>query len=440
MVFVIANYNSWKQGNGIIDNDILEYYGYLPASMIYHDVSMKFSIGYGGTHTFYIWTKNAPNGAMVFKMTMGMTYMYAPFFFAGHWYAQMAGYDAGGYTLPYQIAIMLSALFYFALGLIFLRKILQKFFNNFTTAITLLLIVFGTNLFYYASISGPMTHVYTFSLFCVMMYYTMKWHENQSFKNTLIIGLAIGLMIIIRPTNMLLFLFFILWDIKSIKDILPRFKLLLKRFPYLLIILFCVIIFWIPQIYYWKTITGQWLYYSYADEHFFFTKPHIISGFIGFRKGWFIYTPLMMFALAGFIIAYKKARSFFLPMVFIILLNSYVIFSWWCWWYGGSFGQRSMIDMYGLLAIGLALLLNFVWQQKLLLKIPAIVVILAITFLSIFNTLQYQYGSLSIDAMTRASYQKNFGHLKPYGNYYELLQCPDYKKAKMGIQDNITCK
>ena len=58
-----------------------------------------------------------------------------------------------------------------------------------------------------------------------------------------------------------------------------------------------VVLVWVPQMIYWNEMTGHWLYFSYgSDERFFFGDPAIIKGLFSYRKGLFIYTPLLLFA------------------------------------------------------------------------------------------------------------------------------------------------
>ena len=68
-----------------------------------------------------------------------------------------------------------------------------------------------------------------------------------------------------------------------------------------------VVLVWVPQMIYWKEMTGRWLYFSYgSDERFFFGDPAIIKGLFSYRKGLFIYTPLLLFAFAGVISLWLK--------------------------------------------------------------------------------------------------------------------------------------
>ena len=71
------NLKPWDRKT-IIDQDIIFYYGYLPATFIYHDWSFRFPDRPGFTGK--VWSLPLPNGNRVQKMSMGLAYMYAPFF------------------------------------------------------------------------------------------------------------------------------------------------------------------------------------------------------------------------------------------------------------------------------------------------------------------------------------------------------------------------
>ena len=69
-------------------------------------------VNYHGPHKYTIWYTPTPNGGEVIKTSMGLAYLYAPFFFISHWYASTHAYDAGGYSPPYCFGIMMSNLFF----------------------------------------------------------------------------------------------------------------------------------------------------------------------------------------------------------------------------------------------------------------------------------------------------------------------------------------
>jgi len=113
----------------------------------------------------YEGVRHLENGNIIFKMSMGLSMLNAPFFFLGHIYAKTFGYESHGFSTPYKTAMIVGCLFYFFISLIILRKLLKQLnFSEVTMAFTLFVITFGTNLFFYISIEPAMSHAYNFSL------------------------------------------------------------------------------------------------------------------------------------------------------------------------------------------------------------------------------------------------------------------------------------
>jgi hypothetical protein len=186
---------------------------------------------------------------------------------------------------------------------------------------------------------------------------------------------------------------------------------------------------------YWKEMTGQWLYFSYgSDERFFFDDPAIIKGLFSWRKGLFLYTPLMIFAFAGIISLWIRRSPHVLAMTLFVPLNIYIIFSWWCWWYGGGFGQRAFIDSYVLMAIAAASLLSHAMTTgKSWLKPAVLAAFILLASLGVIQNIQYYNGAIHWDSMTREAYLDSFGRLKPSARFHDLLEAPDYEKAREGL-------
>ena len=344
----------WKNEKKVIFWDVLEYYSYLPATFIYGDVQLRFIDNSNKNWENKFWPKSAPNNGWVIKMTMGMSILYSPFFFATLGITKLFHLVADGYSIPFRLALIFSCLFYLTIALFVLRKLLLKWFNDGVTTLTIVALVLGTNLFYYSTYEAPMTHAYNFSLIVFFIYFTFKWYENQSWRTTIMLGLIGGLIVLIRPTNIITWLFFLLLNVTKPAELILRIKFLFKQYAKLLLIACCFFLVLFPQMLYWKTITGFWIYYSYTNEGFFFNNPHIIQGLFSYRKGWLLYTPIMAVALIGIPYLFFRLKEMFVPVLIFMLFNIYIIFSWWTWWYGGCFGERPLIDFYALLAFPLA--------------------------------------------------------------------------------------
>jgi hypothetical protein len=428
---------NWTKEERVVEYDIHWYYAYLPAKFIYNDIELKKSDYQYGDNHYWFWKVKTADGHEIIKSTMGLAFMYAPFFFVAHTYAQFSDYPRDGFSEPYKIFLLLSAIFYLFVGLDFLKKILLHYkFSDAHIAITLLLLGLGTNLLCYSSQSAPMPHVYVFCLIAMFIYYTIKWYHVQSIKTTIILGFLFGLISLIRPSNVIIILFFLLYNVSNWAEFKERMLFLKKTHLQLISIALLTILIWVPQLIYWKIVTGHFIAYSYTDEGFFFLHPHIIDGLFSFQKGWLVYTPMMAFAIVGIFILKDNLKKLRLPIVLFLIINIYVIFSWWCWWYGGTYGQRSMIDCYALMAIPLATFVKFVSDKKWYYNTAFYCVATFFIWLNIFQTFQFENHSLHWDAMSKELYFKQFGKMEKIKDFDTYLSYPNYEEARSGGKKN----
>lgn len=415
--------------NYIIRNDVVSYYAYLPAAFIYNDLSFKFVSDLPDDFPGDVWTHTSPNGKQTLKMTMGVAVLNLPFFIFTHIVALIFKLDPNGYSEPYQFSILLSAIFYLFFGLLFLRKILLSYFSDIIVAVTLLATVLATNLYYYTLVEPGMSHVYSFFLFSGFLYYTINWYFKPNWKNSILLGLFLGLIILVRPANALVVIIFLMYGKEPVRDQLG--KLWQEKFGIITIVIVAFLIVFL-QLIYWKFSTGEWIYYSYGKERFFFNNPEIINGLFSYRKGWLIYTPVMILTIIGFAFLRKKVPELFLPILIYFILNLYVIFSWWCWWYGGSFGARSLIETYALLSIPLASIINFISKKSNYVKGISLLILCFFIYLNLFQSRQYRTSQIHWDSMSKGLYWENFLDETWPENYKELLDPPDYESALQG--------
>lgn len=436
LLISIFNIKFWKQEGQVIKWDIIEYYGYLPSTFIYHDLTLSYTQTPGIDWGKRIWALTAPNGKYVFKMTMGMSVMYAPFFGLAHAYSHAFGYPADGYSSPYKFALLMSSVFYLFFGLYYLRKLLLMYFNDIVTSLTMIMIVAGTNFWYYASFEAPMSHAYSFSLITIFIWLTIKFYQKPKWNIAIGLGLLYGLISLIRPSNAIVALIFILWDLSSWAKLKERLIFFFKNFHLLVLLAICSFIIWTPQFLYWHKQAGHWLYFSYAENGaFYFSHPQIINGLFSYRKGWFLYSPIMLVAVLSIPLCVKYARPVVTPLIIFLPLNIYIIFSWWCWWYGGCYGQRSFIDTFALMAFPLAACLQWLWQKQWTTKLISYGLISACTFMGMIHTAKYYYGSIHWDSMTKEAYWGSFRHLRPGPGFQEQIKEPDYDKALRGEEE-----
>jgi hypothetical protein len=418
----------------VIQHDIAHYHSYLPAFFYEKDLKLTFledTVNQKTESQLYA-PNRTPEGNPVIKMSMGMAISYLPFFALAHAYCMLSDLPANGFSEPYHFALLFSSLAYYVIGLFFLWRILRRYFPANISTLTLFCITFATNVFYYLTMGAAMSHIVNFTVVAIFLYYTILWYESYRWKYAIAVGLAGGFLTLIRPINFLFFIFFFSYGLGRLSDLAAKTRLLREKRRQIIALVFLAFLVVLPQLLYWKHVTGHFFFNSYVGEHFYFLNPHVKDALIGFRKGWLVYTPIMTFAIVGFFWLRERIRPLFLASVVLFLLYIYVAFSWWCWWYGGSFGQRVLIDLYPLLSIPFALFLMKIRESSKQIRILSCCLIVFFTALNLFQSMQAKYNIIHYDSMTAQAYFRVFGTVSKAPDREKYLGHPDYERAKRG--------
>ena len=399
--------------------DVFGYYLYLPAKFIYHDIGLghqewlqDLMNRYHPSSTLYqiIGTEN---GGLVIKYSMGLAILYAPFFFLANVMAGILGYPTDGLSMPYQYIMAAGGIIYAAIGLIFLARILRVYFNPSLSTLLLILVVAGTNYFQLTAFDGTLLpHNFLFTLYALLVYYTIRWHIKPLMRYAVITGIVCGFIILIRPAEVVCLLIPLLWTVTDRKSLCEKIQLIRHHYLQVIMVIVCIIMVFIPQMIYWKTLTGHYLFFSYRNpgEGFRFLAPYTLKFLFSFRKGWFIYTPLMIFSLLGFYYLFRMNRSIFYAVMVFFIADLYVISSWSNWWYaGGSFSSRSLVPAYVLLSLPLGYFIRRLQTVKRTIRSAVVMVMLFFVVLNLFQTWQFESGIIDKERMTRAYYFAVFG-------------------------------
>ena len=433
------SYHNWTrtkpENRGVIHWDIISYYAYLPATFIYGDIKLGFLDDPAFKNDNKFWDVRAENGNRLIQTSMGMSFLYAPFFFLAHLLAPVVGEPRDGFGSIYQLFLCLSSLFYFIIGIIVLSKLLLRYFTPVVTSLTLLCIALGTNLFFYTVFEGPMTHSYNFMMITLFLYLVIKWYEQPGYFRSFWLGLLFGLIVLVRPTNILVIFLLFFWGVGSWKDRKARYRCFISHFPVVLLMVLAFIMVWIPQMMYWKILTGKLFYngYSSLGGGFYFDAPHTWKMLFSYRKGWYLYTPLMLVATLGIIPLYKRLNEAFAGVLIYLVIMVYVLSSWWSWWYGGSFGLRSMVDVYGIMALPLAVVIEGTMKRKKITKYALLFLFSFMVYLNVLQSWQYTKGALHYLGTTKGAYWSNFLRWKYNGRHWSMLSIPDFELARKSI-------
>ena len=379
-----------------IENDKAGYYVYLPATFIYGWDINKFPAGImDKTHSFVLDKKT---NKIIDKYTCGVAILWAPFFLITHFIAVQRNLQPDGFSDFYQHMTVLPEVFYLILALLFLRRFLRFYVSRLYSYLAIIFLVAGTNLYFFSIDDGLMSHLSSFFLFSIYLYLLKKFliSEKKSYRLFCLISLVIAMVILVRPTNIIILAWILFLDVGSLKDIQSRLRLFINL-KYILTFAIITFIVFLPQLIYWRYLSGHFVYYSYKGESFSNWKdPQLIPFWFSPLNGLFIYSPLALIFVIGItrMIRKKIPNGIFIGLFF--LLVSYVYSSWYTWFFGGSFGCRPFIEYYSLMSLPFALLIQSVpsWKNLFLRSLLALSVAL-FTYYSLMLTYNYWWNSSS---------------------------------------------
>lgn len=421
LVIIITNlicYPRWnKTGTGAtISWDVSGYYMYLPAQFIYNDIkkcSFKDDImkKYGPSPAWQQAFIHKESGNYVMKYSIGQAIMYSPFFAIGHTWASFdSSYPADGFSEPYQLMICLGMLLFSIIGLIFLSKILIQYFEEKIVALGILGLLLGTNYYNYSAVDGAMTHNTLFTIYCILIYFSIQFYKKPKLSTALWIGTSVGFASLIRPTEIISCLIPLLWglNIFSKDEIFKRLNFYSEHRKFLISAVLLTIGIGFIQLAYWKYVSGDWLVYSYEDQGFSWLWPHLINGIFSYKSGWLMYSPFAVFMLFGFYNLFKNHEKIFTATFIFSMLFIYITFAWDIWWYGGSLGQRAMVQAYPILMFPLcAFIKSVLTNRNRLYKITFALFSAIFIYVNLWFTYQARTGGLlRVSQMTCAYYWK----------------------------------
>lgn len=437
IVFSIFAISFSNMPHKVFAYDNFGFYMYLPNIIIHNDIAPKdisfikeVNEQYELTPTLYQLAK-ADNDVWVIRFLGGISILLLPFFLIAHLVAHLTPYATDGYSLPYFIAMLIAAAFYASLAFFFIRKILLRYLPDSSVLISLLVLYWGTNLFFFTSLGSFSSHIFVLAEYSVLIWLTIKWHDDQKAKYARLLGLMIGLMAITRLSEIISLFIPLLWGVYNKETALKKVQLVLANKKQLFQLILFAFIGALPQMTYWLITTHQIYFNPYNDpqSQLILSNPRFINVLLSYRKGWFIYSPLMIISVLGFVTLYKHKKDMFWPIFVVFLINLYLIASFTSL---VSYGYRAFIQSYAYMVIPFGFFIHGVMKQKLWIKILALVVVLPFIYLNVFQAKQIQMGTIHGSRMTKDYYWAVFLKDFPSEEDKQLLLV---ERSKTGIDE-----
>ena len=399
MLFFAVVTGSWfmEEDPPIVRSDAKGYYGYLRAVLINHD------LGHEEPDPAYI--HQTPDGTLN-KYFAGEAVLLLPFFLMAHGWAHVSGDVTDGLSPPYMRAVGIAALCYALVGLLAFRAVMRRSgVNEPAATATILVLGSGTQLVQYASMQPGWSHVYSFCMIALFLLGTMRLAENVAVGRAIAWGLALGLVILLRPVNGLVLLAV---PIVLGKDTRAFATVLVRRRGLLVLAVLASASVVAIQCALWYMQTGHPVAYGYKGEGFHWDRPEVRQVLIGFRRGLFLWTPVFLPAALSALVLFRLDRSRALWTGLYWAVNTYIISAWWIWYYGSGWGARVFVDHYPVLFIPLALVLSYFWEARRALWRVTIGALAVASLFTMMQFYQYNNGLLDTEGMDARKYRYAF--------------------------------
>lgn len=410
LLLAIANNISWggEHWRTVLQADSKGYYAYLPAVFVQSDLEFGFideAEEIGSNPNLHFDYRTAVGGTYVNKYWCGTAVLQSPFFLVTHAAVAITGGQTNGYGKPYVMAVCLAAITYALLGLWALAQVLATYgISRSVQSLVIVVLMFGTHLFYYTIVAPGMSHVYSFALMTLFFLHGRRYMFLPNTRSLLAMGAILGLIMLVRPVNGLgvLALFFL-------ADTGPRLIAgiaSLKSFGLAALgaMTLALVIIGIQPVTYFLG-AGVFWFDSYAGDRFNWTDPHMLDILFSYKKGLFLYTPICFVSLVGLAFLAKRSRLAFIAWAGFFVVLVYVLSSWWSWWYGGSFSSRPFVEYLPLFAIPLGLAIQHLTNG---LRKGYVTLVVLLVIVCQIQTYQARYNRIHYEDMDRQRYWEEF--------------------------------
>lgn len=348
-----------KKVNFAFPSDGFGYYSFLPQYFLYYD------------QPYFTYLDKLPDNLPIERSALSLTndprlhhltdryfigtsLFYSPFFAINTLYNNVSGGKMDGYSYSYQLSVCIGAMLYVFLSMLLIVRLFQLFDLSRSAAFLAILILYlGTNLGYYATIEFSLSHFPAFFMCTLFLYQLKKWDLFNRKSSLIYSAAAFALLLLIRPTDGIILLI-VPFMFDSFSLFWSRIRTLFSKGNRFIPLIICAIVLSILSLQLLSNYyqSGHFFYYFYYGEGLTnITSPHIFNVLFSYKKGFFLYTPIMLLLFPSWIILGWKESYFGLGSFIVSFLFLWVIASWWQWYYGGSFGMRVLIDFYPLFVL-----------------------------------------------------------------------------------------
>jgi hypothetical protein len=351
--------------------DGVAYCSYLPTLILDGDLNFWNQYAASGviTREMIHGATISSNGHVVMLWGVGAALLWMPFWLLGHLLTMIAAalhqsWTPNGFTFYYNFGIRFGTAVMALSALALNIRYSREYCSARSAVAGVLLTAIGTPFYWYTFHFADYAHIpaaLSISLFLIVwQIYRTERAKTYGF----LLGLLGGLIMMIKPNQVFVFLFPIaMWLAQWKKE---SFNALLKQAGWMF--LGAIVAFGI-QIWIWQILFGNPLgpilekgvrhYYGFFAGRFW-----LVDVLSSSYHGLFFFSPLLICSFVGLILLLKVDRIMAVPSLIILILQILLMANERYFWEGTAFGLRRMVDWTPLFALGTAYSLDMAFKRK----------------------------------------------------------------------------
>jgi hypothetical protein len=359
--------------NPTVHGDGVGYYAYARATLIQHN--LRFEEDWRHANKYFSSSRVQadeelnPNqytttGHVENHFTVGPGMLWAPFLILAHllvltWNALGGHIAADGFSKPYLIAMAVGTAVYGFLGLLFSFQLARKYVRDRWAFLATVGIWLASSLPVYMYFNPAWSHAHSAFTVALFVWYWERTRGSRTILQWALLGLVGGLMVavyfpngafLIVPLAEVLVEHRLAWKAES------RWNAQRQIFVGEAAFVFSILLALLPTLVTRRIIYGGLFRFgAYTDYPWDWTAPHWREVLFSADHGALSWTPILAFALAGFLVSSRNARVLAAYLAAGAAAFYYVIACYPYWDGMASFGNRFLISLTSIFVFGLAL-------------------------------------------------------------------------------------
>lgn len=355
--------------------DEIEYFAYLRSFVFDGDLHFENEYRYfyerdpqglAGFRSTFLDRREERTGRPINFAPLGSALLWSPFYLLAHGgvlaaRALGAGVPADGYSTPYVAAVCLASAAYAFAGLLLTHLALVRWARVGEAAATLAVLALwlGSPVLYYMTLAPGFAHAC--SLFAtalvVVLFLRAQEREREGARlgDWALLGAAIGLAALVREQDGLLVVIPGVWLLERLRR---RPWETLRRGA---VMAAAAVLVFVPQLFAYRALNGRFGPSTLVGRKMSYASPHLLEVLFDPGHGLFFWTPLLLLAVAGLVLALLRpppARRLTALLALALGAQAWINGCIESWSQAGAFGSRRFVGVTVVFAWGLAVLVE----------------------------------------------------------------------------------